>query len=403
MAQESAPRPRDLRLDFFRGVGMFIILIAHITDNPWTLWIPARFGFSDATEMFVFCSGMASAIAFGAVFSRAGWALGTLRILYRIWQVYWVHLGVFFATLALLLWIDTLGPFPRGEVGRLNLLPFLNHPGPALTGLFTLTYVPNYFDILPMYLVILGMIPVMMALARVDARLALAASAGLWLVTTLTGFGLPAEAWFANGSTREWFFNPFGWQLVFFTGFAFMAGWLPAPPVRRWLVLVAVAVVVLSVPLAWYRVIGVLPAVREWRQDWAVLFDKTHFGVLRYLHFLALAYLAWVAVGPGGARLAAVPALAPVVGLVVRVGQQSLAVFAASMVMARALGAVLGSLGGGWAAALAVNLAGMAAIVAVALVAGYVKRQPWQTARAARPVPRGGAMPVAGLPQAAPR
>ena len=75
-----APRERDLRLDFFRGVGMFIILIAHITDNPWTLWIPARFGFSDATEIFVFCSGMASAIAFGGVFERAGWARRALVV-----------------------------------------------------------------------------------------------------------------------------------------------------------------------------------------------------------------------------------------------------------------------------------------------------------------------------------
>ena len=32
--------------------------------------------------------------------------------------------------------------------------------------------------------------------------------------------GLPAEPW----SDRVWFFNPFGWQLVFFTGFALMAG-----------------------------------------------------------------------------------------------------------------------------------------------------------------------------------
>ena len=57
-------RPRDLRLDFFRGSAMFIILFAHTPGNPWTLWIPARFGFSDATEMFVFCSGFASALAF---------------------------------------------------------------------------------------------------------------------------------------------------------------------------------------------------------------------------------------------------------------------------------------------------------------------------------------------------
>ncbi|MGJ8612310.1 MAG: OpgC domain-containing protein, partial [Octadecabacter sp.] len=55
------PRVRDIRLDFFRGIAMFIILFAHTPGNYFTNWIPARWGFSDATEMFVFCSGMASA------------------------------------------------------------------------------------------------------------------------------------------------------------------------------------------------------------------------------------------------------------------------------------------------------------------------------------------------------
>jgi len=54
---------------------MFIIFIAHVPGNSWTLWIPARFGFSDATEIFVFCSGMASAIAFGRVFNEHSWSL----------------------------------------------------------------------------------------------------------------------------------------------------------------------------------------------------------------------------------------------------------------------------------------------------------------------------------------
>ena len=75
----SISRPRDPRLDFFRGIAMFIILLAHTPGNPWTLWIPARFGFSDATETFVFCSGMASAIAFGAVFDRHGVPCGRVR------------------------------------------------------------------------------------------------------------------------------------------------------------------------------------------------------------------------------------------------------------------------------------------------------------------------------------
>ncbi len=376
----AAKGERDPRLDFFRGLGMFIILIAHITGNPWTLWIPARFGFSDATEMFVFCSGMASALAFGAVYARAGWLMGTLQISFRIWQVYWVHLGVFLATLALMLALNATGVFPRDEVGALNLYPFLNNTGPNLLGLITLTYVPNYFDILPMYLVILALIPVMMALVRIDVRLAILFSLTLWVVAT-AGLNLPAEAWFSKPSDRTWFFNPFAWQLVFFTGFALMAGWLPPPPVHRLLVGLALVIVALSVPFAWHKIIGASDFVRDWRKDWSILFDKSDFGVLRYAHFLALAYLAWVCAGPGGARLRRSGWVGAVIALVMRVGQQSLAVFAVSMVIARGLGAVLDLAGGGMLAAVAVNLAGFAIIITVARLAAFVKSKPWKTAR----------------------
>ncbi len=371
--------PRDPRLDFFRGIGMFIILIAHITNNPLTLWIPARFGFSDATEMFVFCSGMASAIAFGGAFARAGWVMGTLRILHRLWQVYWVHLGVFFVTLALMQTLNLTAIFPRDEVAELNLNPFLYNTGPNLIGLFTLTYVPNYFDILPMYLVILALIPFMVALARLDVRLALLASVALWVLAT-AGLNIPAELWFTRPSTRTWFFNPFAWQLVFFTGFAFMSGWLPAPPVRRWLIWLCVAIVVLSVPFAWYKIIGQVEFIRDLRKAGAILIDKSDFGILRYVHFLALAYLAWVAVGPLGIRLKQSGWRGAAVGVVSRVGQQSLAVFATSMVMARVLGAFLNLAGGGALAVLAVNCVGFAVIIGVAKLAAFFKSQPWKDA-----------------------
>jgi hypothetical protein len=96
----AAAAKRDPRLDVFRGLAMFIIFIAHTPGNWWVNWIPARFGFSDATEIFVFCSGMASAIAFGAVFERQGLAMGTARILHRAWQVYWAHIGLFLVIVA---------------------------------------------------------------------------------------------------------------------------------------------------------------------------------------------------------------------------------------------------------------------------------------------------------------
>ncbi|MEQ9248514.1 MAG: OpgC domain-containing protein, partial [Nitratireductor sp.] len=157
---------RDPRLDFFRGIAMFIILLAHTPGNLWTKWLPARWGFSDATEMFVFCSGMASAIAFGKLFQSKGLAMGTARIAFRVWQVYWAHIGLFFVVLACMLALPYLGFTLRDYISQLNLPPFLNNIEGNMIGLMTLTYVPNYFDILPMYLVILAMIPFMMALSR---------------------------------------------------------------------------------------------------------------------------------------------------------------------------------------------------------------------------------------------
>jgi hypothetical protein len=376
--QQPAKKQRDVRLDFFRGLGMFIILIAHITNNPWTLYIPARFGFSDATEMFIFCSGMASAIAFGAVFARVGFFMGLFRVIFRIWEIYWVHIATFMLTLAAMFIINRTGLFSRDEVSTLNLVPFLKASGNQVIGLFTLTYVPNYFDILPMYIVILALLPVMILLARVHVYLALAASVLLWLVATTSNLNLPAEYWFSNNSTRQWFFNPFAWQLVFFTGFAFMSGWLPAPPRNRGLVIAATVFLLISLPFAWHVTIGEFEAIKTWRKDWRILIDKTNFGLLRYLHFLALAYLASLAAGATGENLTRTPFMQGLSRIFIRVGQQSLAVFASSIVLARVLGAVLNELGSGFWASLFVNVLGFFCIYTVANIAAFSKSEPWK-------------------------
>ena len=86
--QQPAASMRDPRVDFFRGLAFIIIFIAHVPANWLAQWIPARFGLSDATEMFVFMSGYAAAIAFGGSFGRAGYWIGTARVAYRGWQVY---------------------------------------------------------------------------------------------------------------------------------------------------------------------------------------------------------------------------------------------------------------------------------------------------------------------------
>jgi len=376
---ESAPtgrRPRDPRLDFFRGLGMFIIFIAHIPGNVWTLWIPARFGFSDATEIFVFCSGMASAIAFGRVFDERGWWMGAARVSHRVWQVYWSHIALFLIIAAMVVGLDATGWY--GEENhfrdRLNLVWFFDNTATNLVGLLTLTYVPNYFDILPMYLVILALMPAVVLLAWQSRYLAAAFIAALWVGANLGWLWLPAEPW----SDREWFFNPFGWQLVFFTGFALMRGWLPTPPLNRWTVLAALGLVILTIPVAWYRIYMEVALFQAWREALGPLIGKTDFGILRYAHFLALAYLAWAAAGEHGRRLLGGGAWGRFVRIVQKVGQQSLAVFLTSMVLAQFSGAVLDFIGRETLTFALVNMTGFGVLIVTAYVTAWYKSQPWR-------------------------
>jgi len=372
---------RDPRLDFFRGIAMFIILIAHVPGNWLTLWIPARFGFSDATETFVFCSGMASALAFATVFRKQGFAMGTARIAYRTWQVYWAHIALFIAIASTMVLMNTVFPNGRDYVAQLNLYPFFNDTQNNLLGLLTLTYVPNYFDILPMYLVILALIPVMIFLANIHIGLAILTSILLWLSANILGWNFPAEPW----TNREWFFNPLGWQLVFFTGFGLMIGWIPVPPASTRLFWIAVAVVVISLPVAYFRIHREFEVLRELRDTYGVLIQKTDFGILRYIHFLATAYIAWMLVGPKGANIKPSGSTrivsmiwSYVLAAIMKVGQQSLAVFITSMFLARFLGVLLDQVGRSYLTMTWVNAVGFVVIIAMAYGVGWFKTQPWK-------------------------
>ncbi len=397
-AKEAA---RDPRLDFFRGLGMYIILIAHIPWNSWNGWIPARFGYSDATEIFVFCSGAASAIAFYKVFDARGWMMGAARVAFRIWQIYWCHIGVFFAIAGSMVALDTALDNDRYYESVLNLRPFFDRTGPQLLGLMKLSYVPNYFDILVMYIGVLALMPVIVALSWIRPWVAMAFSLAVWAaasqpwlalidVPVFTGLNPPAEPW----SARTWFFNPFAWQLIFFTGFAYSLGWLPRPAIRaRWMALAAVALLIM-LPLdpdgAFRRLVW------QWSKEgsetaaailaffdpaWSQLgplVDKTFFGLFRYLHFLTLAYLVWALAGERGSRLPDTGLAGRFVTVVRRVGQQSLAVFVASLVLARLLGALINEAGRTEAATAFANLFGFLLITGVAYTARWFRRQPWR-------------------------
>jgi hypothetical protein len=361
-----AKRPRDERLDLFRGLTMLIIFVAHLPENSWNAWIPARFGFSSGAELFVFCSGIASALAFGSVFMRRGLWLGTARIAYRIWQVYWAQIGLVLALIALAAALDRL--FGLAEIAR-QFAPLLADPERALLGLATLTWQPDYLDILPMYLVILALVPVMMLARRLHDALPFLIAATLYAAVWSTGLNLSGNPW--NGA--GWFLNPFAWQLIFFIGFFIAMGWLPVPrPGDRRLMIAAALFLLLSVPLSFWGILEHWPLAQAARDLVIPASEKTDLHILRVLHFLALAYLVLSLIEPWRDRLDRGAG-----HLLILIGRQSLACFLASVVLARLLGTAADMAGRSELVVALLNLAGFALILVTALVVGWFKSAPW--------------------------
>jgi len=360
---------RDPRLDFFRGLSLFIILVSHTRGDWLANWIPARFGFSDAANMFVFVSGYAVGLAFGAVYRRRGWLLGTARVGLRIWQLYIAQLCIVVMVATLAIGADKLLGSADDHVALLSLDWLFADPRAALFGVATLTYVPHYLDILPVYMVVLAMVPVAVGLARLVHPLAVpAASVLLWLAASHFGWNLPTEP----GEPRGWFFDPFCWQLLFFSGFSLSMKWVKPPPYDRRIFWAAViylaAAVALTVPAIFLTLPG-LDAVEAWVLAHA---DKTMLDPLQYLHFIASAYVA-VYLLRGRLHLIQGAVARPIV----RCGQQSLAVFLSGILLAHIGGMAFDGFGAGPAAQVALNAVGFGVTLAIAYGVTWIKSAPW--------------------------
>jgi len=360
---------RDLRLDFFRGIALLIIFVSHMPDNWLARFKPGAFGFSDAADIFVFVSGYAAALAYRKIFNRSGFFIGTARVVKRVAELYACNLGLFFIIATLCVAGNHFLDTGIDYIDLMNLDYFFEHTQEALLGLYALIYVPNYFDILTMYMAVLAMMPLMMLLARAHVALAGVASIALYFCVALFNWELPAEMAYH----RPWFFNPFAWQLLFYTGFFLAAGWIRPLPCRGWLTAVCAAFVVVVIPVSHfptYSSVNWLDTVRFYIEPFV---SKTNLGILRYVHFLCLAYLA-VAFLKGHEETLHSRYAAPFV----QSGQQALPVFLTGIALSFSAGMVLDVWGRSIPKTIVVNAAGILLLILTAYMVAWFKSQPWR-------------------------
>jgi hypothetical protein len=373
-----------LRLDFFRGLALLLIFVAHLPGNWLAEYRPGVFGFSDSADIFVFVSGYAAAMAYGKIFSRTGFLAGSARVAKRCGELYSCHLGLFFSVAVILVIGNRLLDTDVDYVHLLNLEYFFDHAQEALVGLFTLTYVPNYFDILPMYMVALAMLPPLLALARIHKALAGSVCVALYLAVQFLGLELPAEITFH----RPWFFNPFAWQLLFYTGFALGGGYIKPPPMRTWVTWCCALYVILSIPLSHLPTYSSIPWLNSIEAAIDPLISKTALGALRWLHLLALAWL-MTALFRKREHLLHGKVFAPLV----KTGQQALPAFLMGMAMSHVAGMAMDVLGRSIISTVLVNAAGMLWIIMTAYTVEWFKSQPWRM----KPTPGGAVRTAEGV------
>jgi hypothetical protein len=359
-------RERDLRLDFFRGLSLWFIFLDHVPDNIVS-WLTVRnYGFSDATEIFVFISGYTAVIAYSSIMARRGWPLAGARIVRRVWQLYVAHIMLFVAFTAQVAWV-TLGTGSNSYLEELNLLGLLDEPVRAVVDVVLLKFRPVGLDVLPLYIVLLGAFPLILPIALRSPVGLIAGSLVLYIVARYLGWNLPGAP-----EGKPWFFNPFAWQLVFCLGASFAAMGNIGERLRpARLVLVTLAILYLLfaafVALSWH-VVALSQAVPDFVGRLIYPIDKTDFDPLRVLHFLAMAYLVQVLV-PASAAFLRWPLFLPLR----RCGEHSLQIFCLGTFLSFTAYVILNRYDDSIWTQIGVSLAGIAAMVMAAYAAHWYK------------------------------
>jgi hypothetical protein len=317
---------RELRIDLFRGLALWLIFIDHVSPDLLTWFTIRNYGFSDAAEIFIFISGYTAAFVYGRAMNRSGFVIGAARVLKRVWQIYLAHIFLLTIMLAEVCHVVTSvnNPFYSQEMG---IVHFFKEPGATMLQALLLRFRPLNMDVLPLYIVLMFFLPVILVLMKWRPNVTLALSVLLYFLRWRYDLYLTAYP------AGFWAFNPFAWQLLFvFGAWCSLGGAESASRIvsSRITLSISIAYVLAAflVTMTWYFP-QLSPLIPRQIEQWIYPISKTDFDVLRFVHFLALAAITVYFV-PGDWPGLKSPWLRPLI----LCGQHSLEIFCLSIFLA---------------------------------------------------------------------
>jgi hypothetical protein len=372
---------RDLRLDFFRGLALIFIFIDHIPENILSYFTIQAVEFFDAAEVFIFISGYTAALVYGRTLVMQGPLYATARILSRAWQLYVAHIFLFVIFIAEVSYTVTTFNNPMYN-DEMRVGDFLDEPHVAIVKALLLQFQPTFLDILPLYILLLVVFPVILFGLWRRPLMVLIPSFLLYLVVQVTNLSVSA---YPEG--HVWYFNPLAWQFLFTAGAALGLGGVRG---RQWsrfehAILPLAAIVVAAgfvIKLSWtiHGVWDPFPGLFL-KELWPV--NKNNLSPIRLVPFFAVVVVVAALVRPDALLLRSAAAKP-----LILCGQQSLEIFCLGILLSALGHFVLSEYDSAIVIQLAVNLAGILAMCLTARMIDWYKtvgRTPISQAPAAGP------------------
>jgi hypothetical protein len=357
----------DLRIALFCGIANWFLFLDHIPDNVAS-WITIRnYGFSGATDLFIFLSGYAAAAIYARMMSERGFIVGATRISSRTWQLYAAYVVLFVTYIVAIGYVAAQYATPD-IINEFNLDGLFDHPlRTVIRGLLLQSRARN-LDVLQLYIFLMAFFPPVLWVMLRKPGIAMIGSLALYCAARQFEWNLPS---FPEGS---WYFNPFCWQLLFVFGV-----WIALGGAGRYRsILDSPASIYLAAAFLIFALLmtmaGRFPAFEEVLPGWLLNAfnpnDKVNLAPYRVLHFIALALLVtrflpkdW----PGLRWRLFKPAI--------KCGQQSVAVFCAGVFLSFAGHFVLIVNSRSLLLQIIVSAAGIAIMTLVAYYISWSKQQ----------------------------
>jgi hypothetical protein len=379
MKVEIAARDGDPRLSLLLGIAAWFIFLDHIPHNAVSVLTLRNFGFSGATDLFVFVGGYTAAILYGKMMLERGFLVTATRIFRRVWQLYAAYVVLF------VIYIDLIGYVARKSaapeiIHEFNVAGILGHTIRTLIYGLLLQAKPLNLDVLQLFIVLMVFFPFVLFGMLRRPNVTAAGSIVLYLAARKFDWNLSS---FPDG---HWYFNPFSWQLLFVLGAWFALGSARQMRAIRSFQDLSILRILALLYLLFALIVtatGNVPQLAGIVPDAVLNFflpnEKENLAPYRVLHFLTLAFLFSLAV-PRDWHGFQRPALRPIV----KCGEEWLPVFCAGVFLSFAGHFFLITGPNSLAMHFLVSIAGIAIMAGVAYYASWSRRQDYKPAFGSR-------------------